>query len=58
MGLVSLFLKGKMLQTLIGAARRGTQTGRARGRRLKGSAGKVVMAAIAAMLVKRALRRR
>jgi hypothetical protein len=57
MGLFSLFVKGKILQKLFGGFSRGAQTGRAGGL-LGRPAGKAVMAAIAAMLVKRAFRRR
>jgi hypothetical protein len=59
MGLISLFLKGKILQKLLGGLSRGAQTGRAAGSGLLGRpAGKAVMAAVAALLVKRAFRRK
>jgi hypothetical protein len=53
MGLITLFLKGKILQKLLGGIGRSAP---GRGGGLLGR--KAVMAAIAAMLVKRALRRR
>ena len=58
MGLLSFFLKAKILQRLLGGLSRGAQTGRAGSGFLGKPAGKAVMAAVAAMLVKRAFRRR
>lgn len=59
MGLFSLFLKGKIFQKLLGGLSRGTQTGRAAGSGLLSTpAGKAVMAAVAAILVKRAFWRK
>jgi len=53
MGLVTLFLKGKILQKLLGGMSRSPQAGSG------GLLGrKAVMAAVAAMLLKRAFRRR
>lgn len=54
MGLISLFLKGKILQKLLGSISRNPQSGRAGG--LLGR--KALFAAVAAMVLKRAFRRR
>jgi hypothetical protein len=53
-----MLIKGKILEKVIGGFRRGAHTGRA-GRGFLGKpAGKAMMAAVAAMLMKRAFRRR
>ncbi len=57
MGIISLFLKGKILQKLLGGISRSAPTGGAGGL-IGRPAGKAVLAAIAAMLVIRAFRRR
>lgn len=60
MGMFTMFLKARLLQKLLGVFARGShgaQMGRSGGLLAK-PAGKAVAAAIAAMLVKRALRRR
>ncbi len=54
MGLITLFLKGKILQKILGGMSRSPQPGRGGG--LFGK--KAAMAAIAAMILKRAFRRR
>ena len=58
MGLLSMFLKAKILQKLLSGFSRSTHAGRAGGGFLNRPGGKAAMAAVAAMLVKRALRRR
>ena len=60
MGMFTMFLKARLLQKLIGALTRGShgaRIGRSGGLLAK-PAGKAIMATIAAILVKRALRRR
>jgi len=60
MGVFTMFLKARLLQKLLGAFTRGSQGSRIgrSGGLLAKPAGKALMATIAAMLVKRALRRR
>ncbi len=57
MGFLSLFLKGKIVQKLLAGLSRGSQTGRAGGL-LSGPAGKAVIAAATALLLKRVFRRK